>query len=269
MNCSDFRKSLGDYMDGSICESLNDEMKMHMDNCPSCRIEYEETKKVTDTMRGDASSTLIPEKYRKGLKETILKAPARKPRTVPHVLKNLMYAALIFLIVSAGIYYVRGVKVNIEPSGNIDPAKSQVEALTAENQRLKNENNALSRDNDALKQDIEGLKVSLKEMERETDIYDWIMVNSRLGEAIIEGNVINVDRENKIVRLEIFKDDNTPDINPNITIPDGIFITRPLGSGEDKYDTRPGTIDDIKVGDHISIHYMGNTKSARAVLYWE
>lgn len=268
MNCINFKKNIIEFMEGNIDGHLAQEMEEHADACPSCRQECEEIKKMSESLNKDAKSINLTDKQKKLLKETILKAPTKKYRSYKNVLLNIMYAALIFLFISGGIYYAGGVNVNIGPSSRTasqqEELKQQVDKLTAENNSLKAENQYLAEQN-------ESLQTSVAELEGQTGIEDWMMVNQYLDEALIEGAILSVDMENKKIKLNIYKDDNTPDIDPNIYIPDGIFITRPVSEktaeGEEKYALKPGSIKDLKVGDHLTLHYIGKLKSARAILY--
>lgn len=260
MNCNDFKRHLAEYIDGKAGDCLGTEMLKHMRICTRCNEEYTAVKDTIESLVKDASHINLTERYRKGIKETIIKAPAKKYRNSYNILKGIAFAALIFLMVCAGIYYLKGVRVNIEPAdGNVPP--------TDEVTRLKEENAGLKSEVERLKYDNGQLKTSLKEQEYQQKINDWMMVNTRLDEALIEGTIIGVDYNAKMIKLDIYMDDNTPNIDPNIIVPDGILITRPSQETEGGFSITPGNVEKLKIGDHIVIHYIGRLKSARAILF--
>lgn len=260
MNCSEFRKHILELIDGNAGSLLQKKLEDHMDTCTGCREEYKKVKETSDRLKVDSSSIVLPEKYRKGIKELILKAPIQKHGRSINMLKNVMYAAVIMLCIFMGFYYAGGLKAVMTPSDNIILSQDEADMLKQENNLLKSENEQLKRDN-------EQLLSSLIELQQEKGVNDWIMVNSRLNEALIEGTIVSIDSEGRKIKLDIYKDDNTPDIDPNITVPDGIFITRPDENVKGSFSLKPGNINDLKVGDHIILHYIGDTKSARAILY--
>lgn len=260
MNCSEFKKHILDLTGGSADSSFARKLEDHMNTCHECREEYERIKVTSEDLKRDASSIILPEKYRKGIKEVILKAPNKKNRSRFNVLRNIMYAAVIMLCILMGVYYAGGLKVAITPSDSTVLVQDEADSLKQENMGLKTENELLKKDN-------EQLLSSLIELQQENGINNWMMINQELNEALIEGTILSIDSENKKIKLDIYKDDNTPDIDPNITVPDGIFITRPDKGAKDKFTLKPGSIGDLKVGDHITLHYMGNSKSARAILF--
>lgn len=262
MKCSEFRKHMDDLIDGCIDSGLKSDMESHMQSCASCKEEYGSMKSITDWLRRDASSINLKDSQRRGLKEVILRTPARKPRDLV-MLKRLMYCAAIFMFAAVGIYFTRGVRVNIVPA-NESPMQAQIDDLNLQINNLNSQKKQLEADNLKLKDDNERLKKSLAQ--KTTTTKDWTIINTNLGEAFIQGKIVSIDSAAKVAKLVIYKDDNTPNIDPNIIIPDGVYIFSRMDGDEEQYSFKTGTIDDLKAGDEIALHYIGKSKSARAVL---
>lgn len=251
MNCFEFKKHMDDLIDGKIDDSIRQDMEEHIGSCASCRHEYESTKFIIGSLRQDASCARLTDKQRKDIKEAILKSPVKKSGGYSAILKNMMYAAAIFMFVTAGVYFSGGVRINIGASEYI----SENNNLKAENEELRNENASL--------------KMYVKDLESGKN-KDWMMINPNIGEAIIEGKIVSIDSKSSTIRMDIYKDDNTPDIAPDIVIPDGVMISKVKGSMvENEYVPVSGSVKDLKVGDHITIHYIEKIKSARAVILYE
>lgn len=260
MKCSDFEKHVYDLVDENINDQLKLEMEDHMESCASCREEYEKTRDVVDSLKKDAAKAVLGDKGKKGIKEAILKAPRKRIGNISRVMGNIVSAALIFVLVSGGIYFIRGFRVDIQPTDNTSIVQDELDRSEAENKLLKDEYSKLRNENLDLKE-------SALELTKEIETRDWLMINSKLDEALIEGTIIAMDTKLGYINLNIYKDDNTPIIDPNIKIPDGVYITKPIDSGSKSYNTMPGGISDLKVGDHIVIHYIGKYGYARAILY--
>jgi cell division protein FtsB len=270
MKCSDFKKHIDDFAEGMAESGLNAEMKEHIETCSSCREEYESIKGIIESLKKNAVSINLNDSQKKGIKEVVLKAPTQKRRDMMWM-KRLTYIAAVFMFVSLGLHLIRGVSVNIQPSNNglseqaqLEQLKLQVNNLETQKQQLESDKGKLQKENDELKKSIDNLNTQKPE-----NTNDWLMLNSNIGEALIEGKIISIDSINKKIKLEIFKDDNTPNIDPNITIPDGIYIFTQIDGKKDKYQFKAGSINDLNVGNHISIHYLSKSKSARAILLWK
>lgn len=263
MNCYYFKKSVNDLIEGNIDGELKSEMEMHMDACSLCKKEYEETRDIVDSLRKDASSIVISDRQRKEIKGEVLSAPIRKHRGFQSMLKSLTYAAAIFMFITAGIYFTGGVNINIGPvQGQDNSMQLQIDKLEGDNRQLTSKVEQLeSRNMD--------LEAYIKELESGRNKH-WMMINPNISEAIIEGRIVSIDSDGGKIRLNIYKDDNTPDIDPNIIIPDGIMISRvPQGAGESFKTMVSGSIKDFKQGDHITVHYIESLKAARAAILYE
>lgn len=262
MNCFEFKKYMDDFIEGSIDDSLKIEMQNHINICSPCRNEYEDTKFIVDSLRKDASSIILNDRQRKEIKETILKAPVKKYKNFNSLVRNMTYAAAIFMFITAGIYFSGGVKINIGSAEENNLFQTRIEFLESENSRLNVEKLTLENQNRQLRTLVNDL---------ESGKYrNWMMINSTIGEAVIEGRIISVNADKKTIKLEVYKDDNTPDIDPNIIIPEGIMISKVSeGAGKDEYAPVSGSIKDLKVNDHITIHYLSSSKSARALILFE
>lgn len=269
MRCGDFKKRINDFTEGTLDSRITAEMKEHMETCISCREEYENIRSIIESLRRDAVSVNLNDSQKRGIKETILRVPAKKPRSMAWM-RRIMYIAAIFMFASVGIYFARGVRVNIQPSNGdfyqaqVDELRLQVDNLKSQNQQLEDDKGKLQKENDQLRESIKKL-----DSEKEVRTNDWMMLNTNIGEALIEGKVMLVDSENKKIKIDVFRDDNTPNIDPDIIIPDGIYISTPINGESNKYQFKSGTVADLKVGDHISLHYLSKSKSARAILIWE
>lgn len=263
MNCLEFKRHMDDFIEGRMEDSLKKEMAGHMAVCLKCREEYENTKFIVEVLKKDASSIALEDKQRKDIKEIILKAPVKKYRDGHGLLRKAAYAAAIFMFLTAGIYFSGGIRINIgSGQNNTSVLEDRIGSLEAENSKLKEDIIRIETQNMELKSYVKDLESGKNR--------DWMMINANLGEAIIEGRVISVDAPGKKIKLEVYMDDNTPNIDPDVTIPDNIMISRvEEGTGVNKYTPLPGSINDLKSGDHITMHYMGDSKSARAIILYK
>lgn len=265
MKCGEFRKRIEDLIDGNVDSKLKEEMESHMNGCSACREEYVSMSRIIGCIKRDAASVNLADSQRKGVKEIILRAPARKSRDLI-IMKRLMYVAAVFMFAAIGVYFTRGIRVNIVPS-NVASNDVEIDELRLQMSRIENEKAQLQAEKLSLQKENETLKKSLSEKPKVTTIaQEWTIVNTNLGEAFIQGKVLSVDGAGKKIKLEVYKDDNTPNIDPNIEVPDGIYIFSHIDGEDGKFSYITGSVDNLKAGDEIALHYMSKSKSTRAIL---
>lgn len=94
MSCEDIKLKLLDYAENSLDDNQYNEIKQHIENCPSCQKEYEEILDTLLCLKEGFDNIDAPEGFMEGVKCRIEKQFYKKPRIRKSIKTAIIAAAL-------------------------------------------------------------------------------------------------------------------------------------------------------------------------------
>ena len=116
MNCRTVRELLSEYIDNELDLKLHSEVKEHLDSCPHCRKEYEETMEVKNTLRVYSMAESEPspefsEKLCNMFKGTYVSCDENKAKSESRLIFCLICLAICVIIaMSNGVFSFEKIK---------------------------------------------------------------------------------------------------------------------------------------------------------------
>jgi hypothetical protein len=131
MNCDDYKKLMIDFFESGLSQKENELLNKHLEECNSCKSEFEELKKLFVTLEKENQIFLIEsEKYIQSIDVDEVISKKKKKKWYEFQFKPSFAVALIFLI-SLAIYFSL-INVNSLNDKNISSEESSTETTSTD-----------------------------------------------------------------------------------------------------------------------------------------
>ncbi len=107
MGCENYRDLISAYIDGELNETEEKELLDHLNDCPSCRKEYEELKAIVE-MVGDVGEEELPENFHNEVMAKLRATAVPKKKKTPWARYTSIAASICALFIVGGAVFATG-----------------------------------------------------------------------------------------------------------------------------------------------------------------
>ncbi|MDQ2086289.1 zf-HC2 domain-containing protein [Herbivorax sp. ANBcel31] len=181
MNCNDIKKLMEEYIMGELDKENCKDLEKHINECDSCKNEYEETKQVIGELQNLKKSIKIKGDILDMNTKNILKSTKQKRHNIKRMVSGIAVGMFIIMFLFTGSIvafptfasnYIPEqfpvIRQFNEVQNNFNLVTREIEEIKRENNNIKRQNEEIKMQNEEIKLENEQLKKTIKEIEGES-----------------------------------------------------------------------------------------------------